>query len=141
MAHFFKTQDSAVTSSHVPTERSFGLSVGGALLVLAVLCAWRWTGPTVAIVIATPGLVLVTLALVAPAALRIPNRVWWSFAQVVGWVNSRILLTLFFLLVMTPIGLAMRLFGRNLLKSTTDSTGWLPYSKRRADVRHYEHLF
>lgn len=108
--------------------------------MLAVLCAWwRWTAP--ALVLATIGLLLVTLALLAPVALRIPNRAWWSFAQVLGWVNSRVVLTLFFLLVLTPIGLAMRLFGRDPLKGATGGSGWMPYSGRRADVRHYEHLF
>jgi len=123
-----------------PSERSFGLSVGGVAIGAAALAWWRGY-PTVALVLSAAGALLVVFGLVAPAALRIPNRVWWRFAQAVGWVNARVLLTLFFVLVLVPVGLAMRLVGRNPLRASRAHTNWSPYPSRTRDPRHYDRLF
>ena len=87
------------------------------------------------------GTLLIGLGLIVPAALHVPNRLWWRFAQTVGWLNARVVLTLFFAVVLTPVGVAMRLFGRNPLRAPRTNTNWHPYPVRRGDPRHYEHLF
>ena len=76
-----------------------------------------------------------------PAALRLPNRIWWQFAQLLGWINARVLLTAFFIVVLTPVGCAMRLFGRNPLRGAQPASNWSGYQARRSDPKHYEHLF
>lgn len=124
----------------VPTERSFGLGVGGVCIGLAALVWWRGY-PTVGLVLLVTGTLLVGFGSVAPTALRVPNRVWWRVAQVVGWVNTRILLTVFFAVVLTPVGVVMRLFGRNPLQGAGVQTNWAPYPVRRRDTQHYERLF
>jgi len=123
-----------------PSERSFGLSVG---LVCLATGAVNWWGGHVLLsaALCVSGLVLVAGGLLVPGALRIPNRIWWRFAQILGWVNTRILLTAFFVVVLTPVGCAMRLFGKNPLRPAKTGTNWSSYTVRRRDPRHYEHLF
>ena len=87
------------------------------------------------------GGVLLVLGLLAPPLLRLPNRIWWRFAQTLGWVNSRILLTVFFAVVLTPIGLVMRALGRNPLESKATTSNWTPYPARHGDAKHFEHMF
>ena len=87
------------------------------------------------------GALLVGFGFLAPKVLRVPNRVWWRVAQVVGWVNTRILLTLFFAIVLTPVGVVMRAFGRNPLRGAGGQTNWTSYPDRRRDTQHYERLF
>jgi hypothetical protein len=99
---------------------------------------WRAHGSAAGLFIVA--VTLVVLAFWAPAVLRIPNRVWWRFAQALGWVNVRVLLTLFFFVVLTPVGYAMRLFRYDPLRAR-QAAGWLPYSERCRNRRHYEHLF
>lgn len=107
----------------------------------AALVAW-WRGhPAAGSVLLAAGALLVVFALVAPPALRVPNRVWWRFAQALGWVNARVLLTLFFALVLTPAGLIMRLLGRNPLRGAAASSNWGPYPARRSNPKHYEQMF
>jgi hypothetical protein len=109
-------------------------------LVLAVWLAWRGsdTAPTV---FAAIGATLVVLGLAAPTMLRVPNRAWWRIAQVLGWINSRIILGLFFVVVITPAGLMMRALGRNPLHGRSGPTNWGAYPARMRDPRHYERLF
>ncbi len=124
----------------IPTERAFGTSVGTACVAVGVLLAWRGVstlGPAIGVL----GAVLVLLGRIAPSALRVPNRYWWRFAQVLGWINSRVLLTLFYALVMTPAGVIMRLAGHNPLNPPQPQTSWTPYSSRRRDPKHYDRMF
>lgn len=124
----------------IPSERSFGLSVGLVCLATGAV-SWWYGRASQSAVLSVSGLVLVAGGLIAPGALRVPNRIWWRFAQVLGWVNARILLTVFFVVVVTPVGCAMRLFGRNPLRPAKTGTSWSSYAVGRRDTRHYEHLF
>jgi hypothetical protein len=128
------------TPGRMPTERSFGLSVGPASIVLGALLAWRGH-PRIGVIAASIGAVLIVGALVAPSLLRGPNRVWWRFATALGWINSRVLLTLFFFVVLTPAGWVMRLLGRSPLRPVRPDTNWARYNDRRREPKHYEHLF
>jgi hypothetical protein len=131
---------SIMTTTERPTDRSFGLSIGGVGLAFAVLSWWRGY-PRVGAVVFLAGTLLLILGLAAPSLLTLPNFVWWRFSRALGWVNARILLTVFFAVVLTPVGVVMRLFGRNPLSASERDTNWRAYPARRADPKHYEHLF
>ena len=120
-------------------ERSFGRGVGGALVLIAAYNIWRGR-PTVVEAAGAIGVLLLTLSAVAPAALKWPSKAWWSFAHVLGWINTRLLLTLFFVLIVVPVGVVFKLTGRDLLDRRGRGSSWLPYTMRR-DPRHYERMF
>src|SRR5262249_19332739 len=89
-------------------ERSFGISVGGVLCVVAAVLAWRgrvtraeWVGGL--------GAVLLFLGLVRPLLLAPISDVWWRASAALGRFNARVLLSIFFALVLTPVGLLWRL--------------------------------
>ena len=123
-----------------PTDRSFGITVGLAFIAVAGLALWRGRSTTAA-VLAAMGAVLLSAGLLAPAALRRPNRVWSRFAQTIGWINARILLTLFFFIVLTPVGAVLRLLRRNPLRPASTDTNWAPYPERYRNPDHYDRLF
>jgi Saxitoxin biosynthesis operon protein SxtJ len=122
-------------------EQSFGVSVGGVLCVLALVLLWRgriaraeWLGAI--------GAVLLVLGVVRPALLKWPSALWWRFAQTLGYVNARVLLTVLFALVLTPLSLVWRLTGKDPLSRRRDRwTGWSPYPPRYRDRRHYERMY
>jgi hypothetical protein len=122
-------------------ERSFGRSVGGVLLLIAGLLAWRGRlGAAEAV--GAIGAVLVVLALVRPALLTRPRAVWMRGALALGYVNARIILTVLFLLVLTPMGLIWRLIGRDpLTRARARRPGWEPHPARYRNPDHYTRMY
>lgn len=118
--------------------RSFGRSVGLVLLLIGLYQLWRGRVP-LGIVMAGIGAMLVTLGTFAPMAITVPSRLWWQLSAALGWVNSRILLSLFFFLVLTPFGLVFRLLGRDPLSRRGHATTWSAYPAHGRD--HYERMF
>lgn len=124
----------------MPTDRSFGLGAGAILFVLAGVAWWR-DAEAVPTILGSLGAAALLLSIAAPRLLHWPNRLWWQFAQALGWFNSRLLLALFFALVITPVGVVLRLAGRNPLRLRSRTTGWRTFSSRHRDSMHFERLY
>ena len=104
--------------------RKFGL-VTGAMLILFfdLLIPWIWgiAMPKWPLIAAA---ILAAMALIFPASLRPVYTVWMRFAEALGWVNTRIILSVIFFLLFFPVGMIMRLFNdpmRRKLDESADS--------------------
>lgn len=97
-----------------PALRRFGWVVGGAFLAFGSAALLRHRLTTAA-GLALPAVFLLSLAMLRPAALRPVRRLWMGVALVIGGVMSGALLTMLFVLVLTPLGLLARLTGRDFL--------------------------
>jgi hypothetical protein len=96
------------------SERSFGIVVGGALLVIATWPAlWgrpvRWWA-------ALLGGALVIAALGHPPALRRLNGAWTALGAALHRVVSPLVMGAIFFGVVSPIGLVLRLAGKDSLR-------------------------
>ena len=108
--------------------RRFGLTIGSLLLLLGALLFWRHHRGA-ALLFASPGGFLLILAGVAPLLLKWLHGPWMILSLALGWVMSRILLTIAFFLIVTPIGLLQRLFGKRPLEigfRTGPTSYWQP---------------
>ena len=56
------------------------------------------------------------LAISKPNLLVYPYFAWMKFGDILGWLNSRIILGLVFLIVLLPIAFIMKIFGYDPLK-------------------------
>lgn len=122
-------------------ERSFGVSVGGFLLLVAAALWWRGR-VTNAEILGGVGAVLVVLGLNAPRLLKYPSAVWWKFALILGYVNARVILTIAFLVLLTPMSLIWRLIGRDPLAiKKRNWPGWSPYPARYRDKDHFRRMY
>ncbi len=122
-------------------ERSFGLSVGGVLLAIAAFAVWRHRIAT-AEILGGIGLVLVVFGAIKPSLLYYPSKVWWRFAIALGWVNARIILSIAFALVLTPLSLIWRAIGRDPLQRRRSSwQGWTPYPPRYRNTDHFTKMY
>ena len=98
--------------------RKFGLMVGGAFLLLGGWLLFRHKAAAPYLLIL--GLLLALGGLVAPRALKIVYIAWMSLALTMGLVISTLILTLFYFLVVTPLSLTGRLFGKDFLSDKLD---------------------
>lgn len=122
-------------------ERSFGISVGGVLIALALLLLWR-RRITRGEILGGIGAVLLVLGLVAPPLLKYPSRYWWKFSLALGRVMARFWLSLLFLLVLTPVSAVWRLMGRDPLARRRDKwPGWSVYPDRYRNHKHYDRMY
>ena len=92
------------------------------------------------------GLALVLLPIVAfvPIILRPVFKLWLKIAHAVGWFNTQILLSIVFILIFIPIGLIMRLLGKDPMKRKMQEKGtyWEPYEiAGLKDKKRYERQF
>lgn len=108
----------------------------------AGLSTWEWFGrhrPVFAAVIGSVGLAVGLLGLARPRAVR-PVFVAAMVATFpIGWVLSQLLLAVLYYGVLTPLGLAFRLAGRDALelrRSSERDSYWSP-KVTAAHVRQY----
>jgi hypothetical protein len=122
--------------------RNFGLLAGALFIVLlGVLVPWlrghsypRW--PWIV------GGVLIVVGAVYPKALRYPFAIWSAAGKLLGWINSRIVLGLLFYVVVTPMGLVMRLTGRDpMARKFEPQAQSYRVASRRAPARGLERPF
>jgi hypothetical protein len=107
------------------SDRGFGLTVGGILLAIAAVRAglhlWDGTDPGwVEGTLAGVGLVLFGFGLVAPARLGPLNRAWMRLGLLLFKVVNPVVLGLIYVTSIVPIGLLMRVLGRDLLSLKFD---------------------
>jgi len=122
-------------------ERSFGVSVGGVLVLLAGLLLWRHRVLR-AEVVGGVGAVLLVLGLIAPPLLKYPSRYWWKFSRALGHVMARVWLTALFAVILTPVSLVWRAIGRDPLDRRRDKwPGWSPYPTRYRNRKHYDQMY
>ena len=122
-------------------ERSFGISVGAVLCVIAAVLAWRGR-TTPAAAAGGIGALLLGLGLVHPRLLTVPSAIWWRFSEILGRVNARVLLTVLFAIMLVPLGMAWRLAGKDPLGRRRERwPGWSPYPARYRDRKHYSRMF
>lgn len=98
----------------VSNDRSFGL-VFAAFFALLTLHNWWRVGRAWPIYL---GIAAVFLAatLLRPNTLHWLNLAWTKFGSLLGAIVTPIVMALLFFLVVTPIGLLMRLFGKDTLQ-------------------------
>jgi hypothetical protein len=94
--------------------RSFGFIVGGIFVIIGLWPA-LWRDEALRVWALALGGLLLLPAMAYPQSLRWPYQGWMALGQVLGWINTRIILGLIFYGLFTPIGLVMRWAGRDPL--------------------------
>ncbi len=129
-----------VTASQDKQLRFFGLLVGGIFVILAV---WPpvLRNETPRFWALMLGFALITPAIISPGVLKWPYRVWMQVGYVLGWLNSRIIMTILFYFVFTPVGFIRRM-GHDPLNRKFDPECYTYRIKRKSrSVSHMTHQF
>ncbi len=75
--------------------------------------------------------------------LAFAYKLWMRFARALGVVNTHVLLTLVFILIIGPFALVVRLFGKDFLDRTLRPSGsyWKPKEPAPHDFENAKRQF
>ena len=108
--------------------RKFGLTVGSVLAAIAILLLY-FEKPS-AIYFAVIGGLLILFGALFPQLLKPLNRIWMSLAIVLGFIMSRVILTVLFYLVLTPIAILAKIVGKKFMVLKYDKSAETYWEKR-----------
>ena len=87
---------------------------------------------------------LILSGLTRPALLKPVQKVWMSFAVVMGWFMTRVILAVLFFLVVTPIGVIFKVLGKDIIGVKIDKEAesyWAEKGNVNKDKSSYEKQF
>jgi Saxitoxin biosynthesis operon protein SxtJ len=122
--------------------RKFGITVGLVFILLAFLLFRKHSGVYISIGIL--GAILFLIGLVFPIILKPLHKVWMTIAILIGWIMTRLILMLFFFIILTPISFLARLFGKRFLDLKIDyskKSYWELREKKKLSKGDYERQF
>ena len=122
--------------------RKFGLTVGLVIGILAAFLFWKLK-PS-AIYFSSISGILILSGLLFPKLLKPIYIGWMSFATVLGFVMTRVIMTLLYVFVFTPVGIVIRLFGKDPLNQKLDHQAksyWKNRDRKSFDPKSVENQF
>ena len=128
--------------------RKFSWTVGGAFVVLWALLATVFPylldkGRDLPILWQI-GVALAVVGTLLPTLVKPVYYAWMTLALVLGYVMTRVILTIFFFVVLTPVALVFRLIGRDALHRKLDREAesyWIEKEHLIPDRSRYEKFF
>jgi hypothetical protein len=111
-----------------PSEKSFGITFAVVALLLAVWLWWRKDMPVSGLVSLAASALFLAAGFFAPALLRPLNRLWLKFGLLLHRVINPLVMGLLFFAVFTPMGMLMRLGGKDFLRlkfRAPDASYWI----------------
>lgn len=115
----------------------------GIVLILISLLLW-YLGKTSFIYFSIIGGLFVILAFIAIPVLRPFHKLWMMLALAMGFVMSRVILTILYYFILTPIGLIAKLVGKKFMPLGFDKNVATYWEKRENPVKQqidYERQF
>ncbi len=122
--------------------RKFGITLGIVFGLLGGLFFWR-EKPYYSYLFILAAFFLF-FGLVLPVLLKPIHKGWMTLALVLGSIMTRIILSILFYLVITPLGLISKLSGKDFLDLKFDksaSSYWVPRKKIAFEKSDYEKQF
>ena len=98
--------------------RNFGFVMAAAFALLGGILLWK-SNPKYFYSFIISGLFLFAGSIV-PTILKPLHKVWMTFAVLMGWVVSRLILIILFYVILTPLSLIARIFGKQFLERRID---------------------
>ena len=122
--------------------RKFGITIGIILLIITGFLFWKEKESFQ--IFLTIGIILFVFGVAIPVALKPIYYLWMIFAIILGWIMTRVILSLLFYIIFSLIGLILRLFGKQFLELKWDKSQNSYWNKRKKLVKnktYYEQQF
>lgn len=110
-----------------------GISVGVVLILISLLL-W-YLGKASFVYFSIIGGLFVILAFIAIPVLRPFHTLWMMLALLMGFVMSRVILTILYYLILTPIGLFAKIVGKKFMPLGFDKSVSTYWDKRENSAK------
>ena len=121
--------------------KSFGITIGIVLFIISGLLIYY--DKDVYQLIAILASAFIGLGLILPILLKPIYFIWMVFAAILGWIMTRVILSLVFYLIITPIGLITKMIGEDFLaiKKKNSDSYWNHRDSSKELYQDYEKQF
>lgn len=119
--------------------RRFALAMLIGFAVLGLLATWRAGEVTTTSIILWSIGAFLALAAFVPGLGRAAYLAVYLPTSIIGYVVSNVILTLMFFLVITPLGILLRLMGKDFLQQRRqkEKTRWMPVKGGKSEDSYY----
>jgi uncharacterized membrane protein len=100
--------------------KKFGLVIMVALTIIASIIYYKSGYSIIINYLLGSGIVLLVSAILSPNILVPIYKVWMSLAFILGSIVSRIILTILFYFLISPIGIIIKIFGNDIINLKID---------------------
>ena len=117
-------------------NRSFGILFFIVFLIIGLYPIYKGNNPNVYFIILS--LPFLILGLLNSKVLTPLNKAWVKLGEILGIVIAPVIMALVYFLILTPISLVVRIFGKDLLNvkfKKTLSTYWIDRKKNLGSMR------
>ena len=109
-------------TTHVETEcgseKSFGIVFS--IVLLAIALYPLFSSENIRLWSLVVAVIFFLLAFLYPKILSVPNKIWFKFGLLLGAIIAPIVMALVYFTTVLPIGLGMKLFGKDPLRRKLD---------------------
>ena len=131
------------TSSNLPVEesspKSFGIVFSIVFLIVSLYPLTNFKGISIWALIVS--IIFLLLAFLAPKILTLPNKLWFKFGILLGSIIAPIVMAFVYFATVLPIGLIMRLSGKDLLNQKLDKNSKSYWIERKETIGSMKNQF
>lgn len=133
-------QDSrSYIKNEIHSERSFGLVFVGVFALVGLFPVFFGNDPRLwALGVA---LALLVISYTVPKLLSPLNYVWYKFGMLLGMIVAPLTMLMIYFVVFLPIGLLLRLFGKDLLSLKPDPSAKTYWQQRTEPPQSFTQQF
>lgn len=132
----------ALGLGNVKEYKKFGITMGIVFFLISGFLYWKEYSSLKYFVII--GFIFLIAAFTYPKMLKYLFNVWMTFAAIMGYIMSRVILSIIFFLMFTPVGLITRLLRKDLLKEKWDKKAksyWILKDNKSFDPKSAENQY
>ncbi len=100
----------------LPSNRDFGFLFAGVFALLSAYSAYRGTNVFIVYSLLIASAFVMLVSIFKPVFLLPLNKFWMKLGELMGKIVSPLVLGIIFFLLITPVALVTRLFGRDVLR-------------------------
>ena len=113
----------------INSERSFGLIFAAVFLIIS-LYPLRY-GEDIRIWALLIVIILLFVGILFPKLLVVPNKLWFKLGLILGAIVAPIIMAIVFFITVTPIGIILRLFNKDILSQKIKKSAESYWIKRK----------